>query len=99
MPAVLDRIATACGNTIAAIEDEHRAIHTGENFDIRELAVETMRRGYIGFTVLLTGNTGNGLPFVACFLTRNGRCIENTFSEYATPDAALAALLASSRAK
>lgn len=99
MSAVLDRIATACGNTIAAIEDEHRAVHTGENFDARELAVETMRRGYIGFTVLLTGNAKKGLPYVACFLTRQGRCIENTFSEYATPEAALSALLAASRAK
>lgn len=80
-------------------EAEDRAVHTGEQFDIRELAVETMRRGYMGFTVLLTGNKAKGLPYVACFLTFRGTAIENTFSEYATPDAALAALLSQSRAK
>lgn len=92
---MLDRINTA----VSAREAEDQAEHTGEHFDIRELGVEAMRRGFLGFTVLLTGSRKRGLPYVACFLSFAGKPVENTFSEYATPDAALAALLSQSRAK
>lgn len=92
---MLDRINTA----VSAREAEDRAERTGEHFDIRELAVETMRRGYMAFAVLLTGSRKRGLPYAACFLTYAGQPVENLFSEYATPDAALAALLSQSRAK
>lgn len=105
MSATLERPRAAADSLaefnerVLAREAEDRAVHTGEGFDIRTLAVETMRRGYMGFTVLLTGNKSKGLPYVAAFLTYQGRTIENTFSEYATPDAALAALLSQSRVK
>lgn len=91
----LDALNTA----IEAREAEDRAIHDGEGLDLRTLGVEAMRRGYMGFTVLLTGNRSKGLPYVACFLTFQGRAIENTFSEYATPEAALSALLSQSLAR
>lgn len=68
-----------------------------EACDLAALALETKRRGYMAFAVLLTGSERAGLPYVACFLTKQGRAIENTFSEYATPDAALSALLSQSR--
>lgn len=84
---------------ITAREDEERAVHTGEHFDIRELAVETMRRKYMGYMVLLTGDASRGLPFVGAFIDFRGKTVETTFSEYATPEAALSALLATSRAK
>ncbi len=78
-------------------EAEDRAMHTGERLDLRELGVETMRRGFFGFTVV----RGLQLPYAATFTDFNGGIVvgETTFSEYATPDAALAALLSQSRAK
>lgn len=81
-------------------EDEERAIHDGQPCDMTALCDEAKRRGFMGPVLIRSGLT-RGLPYVASFIDRTGCYLpgETTFSEYATPEAALSALLSTSRAK
>lgn len=94
-----DRLA-AVDQAIRQREDEERAVHTGNGLDLVALTEEAKRRGFMGPAVIRSGLT-RGLPYVATFVNRQGQIVpcETTFSEYATPEAALSALLATSRAK
>lgn len=84
--------------TLDRITAEEQAIHHNQPFDLRELAVEVMRRGLMGATILV--NTGDrGLPYAACFLNHSGHAVDHTYSQYTTPEAAFESLLAQSRAK
>ena len=85
------------GEAIQRREDEERAVHEGQPCDLAALLEEAKRRGFNGFCVL----PNFGPMCVATFISREGKILtlETTYSAYATPEGALSALLATSRAK